>query len=506
MADPLPRLGARGVPRSRWSPSGSLPGSSTPRPHRVSSRSCCAKGRLQPPNNRGVRAPVASATWGAARSRTKVGQFRRRPPDTFGAVRERVKRRWGRGVASVAERFPRACALRRLLGKARVAQSLAPGRSAARAPARFGRDLGPARPAEQAQIVSRRLFERLTAADVREVEAAIAGDEECQACYANAPDSRDRAFLILAFGAWLKVPAALEKVKLGSEQPPAEVHAMARGPLAAAGAIYVADMVASALAKVGVSIAEAADALDFGCSSGRLARVLSAPTPRSAGTAVTRTDPRSNGRRRRTRRCIFSAAPTSPRSSSPTARWTSPARSRSGRTSRPQFGLRWFDEMRRLIRPGGYLVFTTNGLTSVDFEVENAARTLTQSEEIAGALYKRGWWYAAEFGERGDWGVINPDWGTAFLSPEWLLTHLCPQLARSGVRSGPQRGQPGRVPAPAQVSELAGRRQLGAPPHGRAAREGDAEPGRRAWHAGLPCPGGFGGGGGVLRRGVASWM
>jgi hypothetical protein len=44
-------------------------------------------------------------------------------------------------------------------------------------------------------------------------------------------------------------------------------------------------------------------------------------------------------------------------------------------------------------------------------------RTPEQSQEIRDALYRSGSWYAPEFGEQGDWGVVNPDWGTAFLSP-----------------------------------------------------------------------------------------
>ena len=44
-----------------------------------------------------------------------------------------------------------------------------------------------------------------------------------------------------------------------------------------------------------------------------------------------------------------------------------------------------------------------------------------------GPLYRQNSRYAPEFGEEGDWGVVNPDWGTAFLSPEWMLTHLCPR-------------------------------------------------------------------------------
>jgi hypothetical protein len=83
--------------------------------------------------------------------------------------------------------------------------------------------------------------------------------------------------------------------------------------------------------------------------------------------------------------------------------------------------------MHRLIRPGGHLVCTTHGFTSVALYAQLSLRTPQQSDEIIGALYRQGSWYAPEFGEEGDWGVVNPDWGTAFLSPEWMLTQLCPR-------------------------------------------------------------------------------
>ena len=75
-------------------------------------------------------------------------------------------------------------------------------------------------------------------------------------------------------------PALLERTGLTAAQPPAGVHAMAQGPLAAAGGLYEADMVANALASAGVDIAGALGAaLDFGCSSGRVLRVLAAAFP-----------------------------------------------------------------------------------------------------------------------------------------------------------------------------------------------------------------------------------
>ena len=54
---------------------------------------------------------------------------------------------------------------------------------------------------------------------------------------------------------------------------------MARGPLAAGGAVYYADMLADALRRVGGSMDDVRRGLDFGCSSGRVARALAACWP-----------------------------------------------------------------------------------------------------------------------------------------------------------------------------------------------------------------------------------
>ncbi len=295
------------------------------------------------------------------------------------------------------------------------------------APARFARELLPVQASEADQIVSRRLYERLSAEDVREIEAAIAQDDHLQAYYGGAPDSRHRVFLLLSFGVWLRIPAVLEKVALGAEQPPEEVHAMARGPLAAAGGLYEADMVASALASVGVGIESAAAALDFGCSSGRLVRVLCAAYPDVAWHGCDPNGPAIEWARAAYPRVNLFLSSNAPPLQLPDGSLDLACAISIWSHFAPALGLRWFDEMHRVIRPGGHLVCTTHGFTSVDFYVKNTLRTPAQSDEIVGGLYQRGWWYAQEFGADGDWGVINPDWGTAFLSPEWLLMQLCPR-------------------------------------------------------------------------------
>lgn len=93
----------------------------------------------------------------------------------------------------------------------------------------------------------------------------------------------------------------------------------------------------------------------------------------------------------------------------------------------PELGIRWCEEMHRLIRPGGHLVLTTHGLTSIAYFAARGLRSERQCAEIRDDLYRKGWWYAQEFGSEGDWGVTNPRWGTAFLDPEWILSALCPR-------------------------------------------------------------------------------
>jgi SAM-dependent methyltransferase len=202
---------------------------------------------------------------------------------------------------------------------------------------------------------------------------------------------------------------------------------MARGPLAAAGGLYEADLTLAALASVGVEVSELARALDFGCSSGRVVRVLATVYPDVEwhacdpnGPAIAWASEHLPGIN------FFVNAHRPPLVLSDGSLDLAYAISIWSHFS-PELGTQWFNEMHRVLRPGGYLVLTTHGPASIAYYAEHELRTSEQSHEIADGLYHKGWWYAREFGEEGDWGVINPEWGTAFLSPEWLLTQLCPR-------------------------------------------------------------------------------
>jgi SAM-dependent methyltransferase len=289
----------------------------------------------------------------------------------------------------------------------------------------FARDMGVGQLAIERGAASARLRARLDDDDVVRVERAIAADSQLAHTWHHAP-AEARGHLLLHFGVHVRDAAVLEKTGLRPEQPPETVHAMARGPLAAAGGLYEADLIADALASVGADLAAIGSGLDFGCSSGRVVRTLAAAFPATDWRGC---DPNGDA--------IAWAQATLPGIAFFQSGDVPPLPLADGSLDlvcaisiwshfAPALGLRWFDEMHRLLRPGGHLVFTTHGWTSIACNATGGARTPEQSEEIVRALYVRGWWFAAEFGDAGDWGVTNRLWGMAFLTPEWLLTQLLP--------------------------------------------------------------------------------
>jgi SAM-dependent methyltransferase len=290
----------------------------------------------------------------------------------------------------------------------------------------FTRDLAPGTLGRDSHPVTSLLYERLDGDAVAEVERLAAEAPEIQALGLDIADPGVHEWAVLHFGMSLGVSAIAERTRLPTEQPPDGVHAMARGPLAAAGGLYEADLVVAALDSAGISIDGLRAGLDFGCSSGRVVRVLAATYPNIRWLGCDPNAPAIAWASEHIPRVEFFASGGEP-----------PLALDSGSLDlafaisiwshfAPELGLRWFSEMHRIVRPGGFLVFTTHGPTSVAHDASAGRRAPQQLDEILEALYRRGWWYRAEFGEEGDWGMVNAAWGTTFLSPEWLLGELCP--------------------------------------------------------------------------------
>jgi SAM-dependent methyltransferase len=291
----------------------------------------------------------------------------------------------------------------------------------------FERAAPSARLASDGHPVTRMLYERLGADLAADVRRRMAENPEIRRMEFERAEEDVWRFVVLNLGMWFDIPGVAARTGLLNAQPPEDVHSMARGPLAAAGGLDEADLVVSALRSAAVGVQELHTGLDFGCSSGRVVRVLAAacPTVRWLGC-----DPNE--------RAIAWAREHIPGVEFLVSGDEPPLQFDSGSLDlvfassvwshfEPELGLRWFEDMHRVVRPGGCLVFTTHGLTSIAHDAEEGQRPPEQLSDIRQALYRRGWWYAPEFGEEGDWGVVNPGWGTAFITPEWLLAELCPR-------------------------------------------------------------------------------
>jgi SAM-dependent methyltransferase len=285
----------------------------------------------------------------------------------------------------------------------------------------------PAGSVSEEALVTGLLHERLSENDrARVLERILSEPEPCE-IYEGTESEQVRRFLLLAYGVWFGFPEVLEKTGLTPEQPPDEVHAMARGPLAAAGGLYEADMIAAALRSAGVDIAATRNALDFGCSSGRVLRVLHAAYPDARWRGCDPNEQAIGWAVDHLRGIDFFASEQAPPLGLEQASLDLVYAISIWSHFEPAVGLLWFEEMRRVLRPGGRLLVTTHGLSTIAHDTAAGVRAPEQSHEIAAALYRVGAWYHAEFGEEGDWGVVSPDWGTAFLSPEWMLAQLCPR-------------------------------------------------------------------------------
>jgi SAM-dependent methyltransferase len=281
--------------------------------------------------------------------------------------------------------------------------------------------------------VTERLYSRLSDGDVATVEARLTPAES--ALWETA-DSLDRKRLALAFAAHHDVQPVLERSGLSSDMPSPGVHAMAQGAQAAGGSTYYADLVADSLQQSGFDPGPGQTGLDFGCSSGRVVRVLAAAYPELEWHGCDPIPDAIDWAREHLQGIAFVLSPEYPPLPYEEGKFDFVFAISIWSHFAEGAALDWLREMRRVIKPGGRLVLTTHGEHTVAHTHREGVRSVQQLEEVRAALYERGIWYAAEFGEAGDHGVANADWGTAFLTPEWLLTKLTPEWRVSFFRPG----------------------------------------------------------------------
>lgn len=264
-------------------------------------------------------------------------------------------------------------------------------------------------------------------------------DEESRSRWEDADDD-ERVQLRVHLAVWQDAPGFTARSGLSAAEPPPELHAMARGPLAAGGSLQAADLVADGLELVGRSLWELKSALDFGCSSGRVVRALAAAAPDVAwhgcdpnGAAVTWAGEHLPA-------ISFTVSPEHPPLAFDDGAFDLVLAISVWSHLSDTEALRWFDEMHRVIRRGGVLVLTVQGWHALA-ELQRGA--LWQSHDISAAmadLAVRGHHFRSTFGPDGDHGTTSAHWGWALMSPEWLAMNVTPRWAIRLLRPGAHEG------------------------------------------------------------------
>jgi SAM-dependent methyltransferase len=283
--------------------------------------------------------------------------------------------------------------------------------------------------AEAAFPVTQTAFEKLSNQDVDSIEEAIAarlgGDVLADVRRWRKHNKPHYRREILRYGCTVQ-PSLMElKTGMTNANPPKHIHSMVRADVYA-GDLYSGDMVTAAMLRAGYSFENGRNYLDFGCSSGPVVRNLAARFP---GAQWYGCDPVPQS--------IAWASEHFPKITFSRSDQEPPLTFQDGFLHgayavsiwshfSERASLLWFDELYRVLEPGGFLFFTTHGYRSVLYFLERGGPF---TQEILGSmladLVNRQYTFHTRWRDPSEeYGLQVVDWGFAFFTVEWVTRNL----------------------------------------------------------------------------------
>lgn len=266
--------------------------------------------------------------------------------------------------------------------------------------------------------ITDRIHARLEAGDVAAVEARL---QDAPAELYASSDEPTRRRLTLNFAAAYGVLPVLERAGLTHLMPPDDVHAMARGPVAAGGDCYLADLIFDALTHSGTEVRDGGTVLDFGASSGRVLRAIAAGRPDLECLGCDPNEEAISWASEHLPMARFFVSPLRPPLELADASvdvayaisiWShfdeGPA-------------IEWLAEMHRIVAPGGAVVLTTHAFDCLSTLLRREHVSPGTATAAATAMMQGRHHFVDVFGPEGDWGVMDAEWGNAYFTLEWLL-------------------------------------------------------------------------------------
>jgi SAM-dependent methyltransferase len=280
---------------------------------------------------------------------------------------------------------------------------------------------------ETSYPVTQSAYDTLKVSEVEKIESrarAIYGDdvsrdfdiwkEQNHAAYRRA---------ILRYGCTIEPVLMKRRTGMTNANPPSDIHSMMRSEVFA-GDLYSGDMIGSALLRTGFSFTDRCNYLDFGCSSGSLVRNMAAAFPNGSWHGC---DPVEES--------IAWASAHFPKIALVRSEQTPPLPYPDGYFSgvyavsiwshfSERAALQWFDEMHRVIQPGGFLVLTAHGYRSLLHYLE-LGRVAGMGGSILSDLLVNQYAFRPRWDDPSqEYGLQVVEWGMAYFTEEWVASHL----------------------------------------------------------------------------------
>lgn len=218
------------------------------------------------------------------------------------------------------------------------------------------------------------------------------------------------------------VPESRARTGLSDKIPPADVHMMQRADIWFVGDFYSSNMAVECLEAVQVGFNAGKNYLDFGCSSGSLVRMMTAYAPQTHWFGVDPVPESVKWASENLTNARFSISDQRPP-------LDFSENSFSGVTAISIWShfselpaLRWFDEMARIIEPGGWLFFTAHGNQTIRWLKDRIEPE--RVEYIRMKMRKNQFHFDDVFAGEAHYGLETSDWGDAYFSPKWVLNNL----------------------------------------------------------------------------------
>jgi SAM-dependent methyltransferase len=282
---------------------------------------------------------------------------------------------------------------------------------------------------ESSWPVTMAAFEKLLDEEIKSIEIRVGqqyGTDEQRALmqwkYVSLPHYRRE---ILRYGCTVEAELLQRKTLMSSANPPPHVHSMMRSDIFA-GDLYSGDMIVTAMNRAGVRTESNARYLDFGCSSGALVRNMSAHFPQSKWHACDPVADSVEWAQQKFPNVDFHCSSQEPPLKYEDASFHGAYAVSIWSHFSERASLDWFKEMRRVLVPGSFLVFTTHGIRSLYYYLSEGHMSLDTIRPLVKSIVDTGYAFQPVWDDgslEADHLKIS-DWGNAYFNLNWIIKKL----------------------------------------------------------------------------------